>query len=256
MPDTVWETETVFEGVGERYDPVSRACLARIGIGPGWRCLEIGRCGSVGEWLSDRVGPTGSVVAADVEPHRPIGLAERRNVRLLHHDVARDPLPDAEFDLVHARLTLLHLADRHDVLGRLVKALRPGGWLLLEEFDCSWVPVLMAPDAAAAALFEDVHEAVLALLREAGTEPRWGRELYSALVAAGLADVTATTYAEAWPGGGAGIRHHRAATELFRHRLASRGFDDLRLHDFWRLLSDPAFAVASYPLVSAWGRRA
>ena len=47
----------------------------------------------------------------------------------------RDDLPDAHFHLIHARLVLIHLPERDAVLERLVTALRPGGWLVIEDFD-------------------------------------------------------------------------------------------------------------------------
>ena len=42
--------------------------LDRIGVGPGWRCLELG-CGPGGimHLLSSRVGPTGRVVGLDAD---------------------------------------------------------------------------------------------------------------------------------------------------------------------------------------------
>jgi len=40
-----------------------------------------------------------------------------------------EELPQAEFDLVHARLLLMFLSPRLDALQRLVSAARPGGWV-------------------------------------------------------------------------------------------------------------------------------
>ncbi len=44
-------------------DSCSIACLTAIGVGPGWRCLEVGaRAGSIARWLSERVAPLGRLV--------------------------------------------------------------------------------------------------------------------------------------------------------------------------------------------------
>ena len=51
------------------------------------------------------------------------------------HDVAREAPPGDPFDLVHARLVLVHLPDRERALAAMVGALRPGGWLLVEDAD-------------------------------------------------------------------------------------------------------------------------
>jgi SAM-dependent methyltransferase len=49
------------------------------------------------------------------------------------HDVIRDPPPAETFDLVHARLVLVHLKDRAAAMRVMIDALRPGGWLVIED---------------------------------------------------------------------------------------------------------------------------
>jgi trans-aconitate methyltransferase len=53
---------------------------------------------------------------------------------VVRHDVTTDAIPSARYDLIHARLVLSHLPQRGDVMQRLVQALRPGGWLVIEDF--------------------------------------------------------------------------------------------------------------------------
>ena len=49
-------------------DPITVHRLESIGIKDGWRCLEVGAGGgSIAEWLCDKVGPHGSVVATDLQ---------------------------------------------------------------------------------------------------------------------------------------------------------------------------------------------
>lgn len=250
------EASTRFSVLESRYDPVSRRALTATGLAPGWRCLEIGGGGgSLGDWLGSRVGPDGEVTVTDIHPDRAHSRGGPANVRVLHHDITRDPLPDAGYDLVHARLVLIHLPERLRVLERLTGALRPGGRLVLEDFDCHWTPVLAAPDTDAADLFERVHSALLDLLSQAGAEPRWGLGTLSAMRRAGLADVTATTYAEAWTGGGAGVELHRANISQVAPRLRESGVTAGEVDRFLALLDDPAFVVNSYPLISTCGRR-
>jgi ubiquinone/menaquinone biosynthesis C-methylase UbiE len=49
-------------------DPVELAHIARLGVGSGWRCLELG-CGngSIAQVLAERVAPAGHVVASDID---------------------------------------------------------------------------------------------------------------------------------------------------------------------------------------------
>lgn len=238
------------------YDPVTRARLTELGVAPGMRCLEVGGGGgSVAAWLAERVGPEGSVLATDIQPRWLGGHADHANLRVVRHDITREELPEGHFDLVHARLVLLHLPERRAALERMVRALRPGGRLVLDEFDCDWAPVLAAPSPQAAALFERMHAAVKGILARAGADPRWGLHAYEALRAAGLTDVACATWAEAWPGGSTGIRLHEVNIRDLRERLTEDGLTHDDLDRCVRLLRDPAFVVNSYPLITTWGRR-
>jgi ubiquinone/menaquinone biosynthesis C-methylase UbiE len=251
------EATARFTALETCYDPASRARLRETGLAAGWRCWELGAgAGSIGLWLSEQVGPEGHVTVTDIAPQRIAPrVAARQNVEVLRHDVVRDPLPSVGFDLLHARLVLLHLPERLRVLARLVDALKPGGWLVLDEFDCGWTPVLRAPAPGAAELFEKVHAQVLDVLGEAGADVHWGRNAYRALTDAGLEQVEAVTFGTAWPGGGPGVSLHRANSEQLYDRLLARGVTETELKVFWALVENPGFAVHSYPMVTTRGRR-
>src|SRR5215469_16252105 len=52
----------------QRLDPLTKRRIQRLGVGKGARCLEIGGGrGSITRWLSEVVGPTGRVVATDLQ---------------------------------------------------------------------------------------------------------------------------------------------------------------------------------------------
>jgi SAM-dependent methyltransferase len=229
---------------------VSTARLTELGVGPGWHCLEVGGGGgSIGTWLAEQVGAEGRVLITDIDPRwvRP-GAAE-----VIVHDLRTDPLPENAFDLVHARLVLIHLPERLAALERLVSSLRPGGVLVLDEFDLPLIQVLRAPDRASAALFTKVHDAMIRAVERRGADPMWGSRAYGALVNAGLDGVQSRTYAESWTGGSPGCDLHRVNVEQVRDQLD--GVEGDELSAFWALLRDPGFAVASYPLITTWGHR-
>ena len=112
--------------------------LAALGVAPGWRCLEVaaGR-GSVARWLAARAGRSGRVVATDLNPRFLRGADLPGNVEVREHDILQRGFEPDAYDLVHARALLVHMPDPERTVARLAAAVRPGGWLLLEEADFS-----------------------------------------------------------------------------------------------------------------------
>lgn len=114
-----------FGALAELFDPVTFRHIDQLGIGAGMRCWEVGAGGpSVPLGLAERVGPTGTVLATDIDVSWTSGIADGV-IEVLTHDVAADPPPPGGFDLVHARLVLVHVTDRAEALRRMVQALRP-----------------------------------------------------------------------------------------------------------------------------------
>jgi SAM-dependent methyltransferase len=61
----------------------------------------------------------------DIEPR--FLAATRPNLELWLHDIVQYTSPEAAFDLVHARLVLMHLPEREKALHRMLTVLKPGG---------------------------------------------------------------------------------------------------------------------------------
>src|SRR3954471_21129956 len=172
------------------FDPPTQRALERVGVGAGWHCLEVGGGGgSVARWLAARVGASGRVLCTDIntriiESHR----GGPSNLEVKVHDIACDPLPAASFDLIHARLVLIHVIERERALARLVDALKPGGWLVIEDFDGASIP----PDASINR-FETplpTSEAVRAYLTR-NQDGYFGRRLHGRFRELGLTEVYA-----------------------------------------------------------------
>ena len=116
----------------QSLDPMTFDHLERIGVQPGWRCLEVGAgAGSVVSWLAGRVGASGKVVALDIDTklidHLDGPVVEVRTQDLMTADLSEG------FDLVHCRLVLGHLPEKDKALHRLHAAVLPGGWMCAEE---------------------------------------------------------------------------------------------------------------------------
>jgi SAM-dependent methyltransferase len=168
-------------GMETLWDPGSRALLDELGIAPGWKCLEVGAGGgSMVEWMAGRGA---SVLAVDIDTRFVDHLASE-TIEVRRADVRTDELPQTEFDLVHSRLVLEHLTDRRQILDRLVAALRPGGWLVIEDYD--WTAYGWVRDDPQ---LERVGDAIFAFMQRAGFEPRYGRRVVDDISEAGLTDV-------------------------------------------------------------------
>ncbi|MDN5915959.1 MAG: class I SAM-dependent methyltransferase [Pseudonocardia sp.] len=242
------------EAMQRCLDPNTFTQLESLGVGPGWRCLDVGGGGgSVANWLARQVGTTGSVLVTDTAPD---GLRSTEIVEVRQHDIVTDDLPEAEFDLVHARLVLLHLPERRRALARMVRALRPGGWLLLGEFDCTWLRVLATTDPEAGVVFARFHRALCTVLEQAGADVRWGVHAYQAVRELGLVEVGSLARATPWPGGGDGARWLDINSRQLEDQLLGTGLVTAGDLDGVRAsLGDPAFVVSSYLTISTWGRR-
>jgi SAM-dependent methyltransferase len=195
---TEFEGETRRMEAGEAlWDPGTFDRLDRLGVGPGWSCLEVGAgCGSVAHWLAESVGESGSVVATDVRLDR-LQWVGAHGVVVMRHDVATDGLPEAVFDLVHARMVIQHLDDPAAAVERMRRALRPGGWLLLEDTDTS----SLFRHATDPTFLQRVKDAAYVVMRRSGHQGRGGLVDLELVRGAGFIDVEAEGRAVVVEGG-------------------------------------------------------
>jgi SAM-dependent methyltransferase len=234
----------------EYHDPLTASQLDAIGVGEGWRCLDVGAgAGSGTRMLAERVGSTGSVLAVDLDTNLLDGLAgDRVEVRRL--DLMSDQLPQAAFDLVHARLLLMFVSPRIGALQRLVSAARPGGWV-----------ASIAPDFATVALsptslvWQRVWSQFLDAAIAGGWDPGYGARLCGDLRAAGLLDVHADYVARSDPGGSLPSRLLSLTLERLRGRMVLAGTDSDEIDEARRLLEQPGSTITSPTTCTARGRR-
>jgi len=249
------QTPARFSALSEIFDPGTVRHLEALGVGEGWRCLEVGGGGgSIASWLCDRVGTTGRVVATDLDT-RFLERLDRSNLEIRRQNLLVDPIPEGPFDLVHVRLVLMHLPQREAVLGHLVDALGPGGWLLAEEFDSLSVRCDAEINPAEVPLKS--FRVLLDVLTESGVDLRYGRLLGGQLRAHGLRGVSAEGRVFMWPGRSIGTELMRANLQQLRGKiLESGGITDEEFEQDLARLGDDDFLVSSPVMWAAWGRRA
>jgi SAM-dependent methyltransferase len=227
--------------------------LERVRVAAGWRCLEVGAGGgSIARWLAARVAPTGRVVATDINP-RDLDAGEHAELEVRQHDIVNDDLEQSSFELVHARLVLEHLPQRDQVFVKLVSALRPGGWLVVEDTDyISGVPI----SELGAREHERTQSVRLQAFAAAGVDHTLGRQLPARLRALGLEDVGNEGRVWVMEGGSPGARWFRLSLDHLRTRLVGDGkLTDEEVDRMLVLFEDPRWSAYSPIIMSAWGRR-
>lgn len=246
------QREEQYRCLSEAFHATTTARLAEIGVGDGWRCLDVG-CGNgaLSRWLADRVAPTGQVLATDVDP---IAVADRPNLTVVKHDVRTDPVREESLDLIVVRLLLQHFPDRDAVLAKLARALKPGGWLQVEEFDTSYGPVFAA-STEGERLFERFLSAKRALMRSKGGNPEWGREAARSLQDVGLVDVNPVPFVATRHAGSPDLALQLNHTHHLREGLLEMGMTDEELEKVRDVMLNPSFRASASPLISVQGRK-
>lgn len=249
------QTRDRFAALSALFDRITFGHLEAIGVAPGWRVWEVGAgSASVPTWLARQVGPGGRVAATDIDTTWLEG-AVPEGVDILVHDVVADPAPASDFDLIHARLVLGHVPERAEALRRLVGALRPGGWLVLEDFDGELIAA-----ACPSGVGEDERRAnrlrggFMALLSSRGVDLGYGRKLPGLLRAAGLDDVAAEAfYPVAHPM--ARLLEKANTAQVAAGLIAAGVASQCEIDEHLAALTEGRIDISLPPLISTRGRR-
>lgn len=271
--DYLWNNAATSE-VSERfasleimYDHITFQHIESLGITEGWRCLEVGGGGgSVSRWLSDKVGGTGRVFITDINPQFLMGMTWTvGNVDVLKNDITADSgIPKNAFDLAHARLVLVHISQREKALANMVSALKPGGWVVIEDFDMmvsdvlgDYHPSLGTPPSMSTELFKKVMLATNRLLEEHGADLHYARRLYPMLRSNGLVYVGMSTGGvSTWSGGSACAKFHIANSLQSKDEMIATGIlSEKEFDDAIKMMNDPEWVVFSHMMITAWGRK-
>jgi len=181
-------------------DLLNEACLREIGLTGGERVLDFGSgIGQLTRAMA-RVAGAGQVVGIEfsaeqmAEAQRQAEAAgERDLVEWRRGDVANPPLAESEwgtFDVAHARFILEHVPDPLGVVRQMVRAVRPGGRIVLADDDHDVLRLWPEPPG-----LTQVWTAYVRTYDRLGNDPYVGRRLVSLLHSAGARPVrTAQVY--------------------------------------------------------------
>jgi SAM-dependent methyltransferase len=221
----------------------------RIGVQPGWTCLEVGAgAGTVSRGLAERVGDDAQVWSVDIDLRFHDEMPANVDVREL--DITRDALPPAHFDLVHARAVLQHLPEREAVLDRLLAATKPGGWIVLEDGDSRSFAAQELPEP-----YATVHRTMASGEATPWRDANFGSRMVALLRARGVTDLQVT-------GGVRLMRPHEPSGEwwflaverVLPRFVASGVITDAQAEECKQQMRAPGFVMLSPLSLTAWGR--
>ncbi len=248
--DNTWENAqrrlSVLESI---YDPGTTARLTALGVDAGWRCLELGAGGgSIARWLCDQVGPTGVVTAVDLEP-RFLEADPRPNLEIHRRDILAEGVPGDGYDLIHTRALIMHLPNRERLIADLVRRLRPGGVMLLEEAD------FYVFSSSESSLYAEVWHQSALVAAKAGGDFYWARHLPSCMAEAGLIDITAVADLRISRGGEAWAELTAMSWEQLTPLMVDNGYGADLIAAAIAELTDPEKWFPGSPLIRVSGRR-
>jgi SAM-dependent methyltransferase len=239
------------------WEPSGRQLLSKLGEGTGGRALDVG-CGALG-WLrilSDWVGPSGQVMGTDIDAsllnaaRSFLEEEEIANVELVLDDLFASKLEPQSFDLVHARYLIAPLGRGREQVAAHRQLVKPGGSLILEEWDvASWH---FNPPAPAA-------ERLIRLIAEifAGLGGNAGRGLPEFLRETGIEEPEVDAHVIALKPGHPYLRmllEFSVALELRLLELLSKDELASLRQEVEAELAEPGRWGTTFTLIQSWGR--
>ena len=236
--------------LAEVFDEATSSALSKVGIQPNWQCVDVGGGrGSIATWIAERAcGGRTFVLDRDPDVRAP---TVPRSVSYLNFDVSTNQLAEQSFDLVHSRFLLQHLAEREEVLDRMLSWVAPGGWIVLgDAFD-------IAEGSPTHPDFAAFHTALHAVLPTfLSTDFSWGRRYPQPLVQRGLVDIECEVFTPILRGGDNPFALMLASSfERLRPALVENGTDESLINATLKNLADPDFWDFEFALVTTWGRK-
>ena len=135
----IWNrmSDVYMREIDRRFVPVIEEVIARAGLRPGERALDIGAgTGSAALRAATLVAPGGSVTGIDISSEM-LALARRRaeelgldNISFREGSAEAIPAADAAFDVALASLSLMYVIDRDAAAREIARVIKPGGRLV------------------------------------------------------------------------------------------------------------------------------
>ncbi len=245
------------------WEPEAETMLDRIGVQPGWKCIDLG-CGAMGILgpLSRRVGSQGHVIGVDTDAKQ---LAAARdfihenkfdNVEILELDAYHTNMPYESFDFTHVRFVFAPVGRDEELVREMLALTRPGGVVAIEEPDAtSWNCYPTHPAWAR------LKGAILSAFERGGGDFNAGQRTFGMLRHAGLDDIQIRAAVVALQDKHPYKRLPIQFATSLRKRILDAGILseselDSALAECEQVADDPETIVLSFVVTQVWGRKA
>ncbi len=245
------------------WEPEAEIMLDRIGVEPGWNCIDLG-CGAMGLLgpLSRRVGPQGRVVGVDMDAKQLAGAREfaqanqLSNVEILEQDAYHTTLLRESFDLTHVRFVFAPVGRDEELMREMMALTRPGGIVAIQEPDAtSWNCYPAHPAWA------KLKDAIATAFTRGGGDFNAGQRTFGMLRHAGLEDMQLRAAVIALQDQHPYKRLPIQFATSLRKRIIDAGLLsdselDSAIAECEQVASDPETIVISFVVIQVWGRKA
>ena len=259
------KTDYVFQATEEPRELVRLQMLERIfdagtqrrmlatGLTTGWHCLEVGAgAGSIVRWLEQRVGPSGKVVALDTNP-RFLRGSSSSTIEIMQGDICDMELPLATFDLVHARYVMIHIAEYRKAFERMLRCVKPGGWVVIEEPDFQAARAVTGPEESRLS-FGRVTDAIERMFTSLGMDYALGAQLPALFQEYDLSHLTVEHEGHLSAGGAMVAQLMKLSAEQLRDKYVATGkVTEADIEQYCRLADDPDAWAIYYATVAVTG---
>ncbi|WP_045740311.1 class I SAM-dependent methyltransferase [Actinoplanes rectilineatus] len=235
-------------------DGHSIAVLEQLDLAPDSTCLDLGAgAGSIAAWLADQGAPQGHVTAVD---QTTVRIPAHERITAVDADITTHKFGTERFDLIHARLLFMHLTEREQVLARAVTALKPGGFLVVSDWDCTHLDeMIVAASDEVADAFTAFQHALISFGTSNGMDPAWARRIPAAMADAGLRGITTSVFNKLWAGGEAGMLLHASNSRQLEAGLLGHGVTREQLDTLRTAMTNPQVWAYHWPMYTAVGVR-
>ncbi len=177
------------------FEPLAKDSLSKAGIRNGMVCADIG-CGpgEVTRLIGNMVGKNGKVIGLDINEEYIKyckATTNQKNISFVCDDITKSKnLPDESFDLVYSRFMFVHLNDKRNALKSMIRLVKKGGAVIIQELDHAPYSWLSYPKRKSV---DTLRKTYVRLVKNAKGDPLAGRKIYKMCVENNL-DTTVESY--------------------------------------------------------------